>query len=93
MRRTIELSSSVTELAVRPNTRVEAIIVESGEIVAEGFHSFDGGPQHPGNGIPLRNSLRLSTCMVNAARHAVHVRHAGLRPANGRHDSRAANSN
>jgi len=44
MGRAIELARSVPEDAVSPNPRVGALIVESGEIVAEGFHAFDGGP-------------------------------------------------
>ncbi|MEO0508474.1 MAG: bifunctional diaminohydroxyphosphoribosylaminopyrimidine deaminase/5-amino-6-(5-phosphoribosylamino)uracil reductase RibD [Verrucomicrobiota bacterium] len=44
MRRAIELASTVSEDAVHPNPRVGAVIVESGEIVAEGYHPYDGGP-------------------------------------------------
>ena len=44
MQRAIELACLVPENAVYPNPRVGAVIVESGEIVAEGFHRFDGGP-------------------------------------------------
>ncbi|MEM8868551.1 MAG: bifunctional diaminohydroxyphosphoribosylaminopyrimidine deaminase/5-amino-6-(5-phosphoribosylamino)uracil reductase RibD [Verrucomicrobiota bacterium] len=44
MRRAIELALSVSEDDVSPNPRVGAIIVEAGEIVAEGFHAYDGGP-------------------------------------------------
>ena len=44
MRRAIALAQTVSEDAVAPNPRVGAIIVESGTVVAEGFHPFDGGP-------------------------------------------------
>lgn len=44
MRRAIELALQVSEDAVSPNPRVGALIVESGKIVAEGFHAYDGGP-------------------------------------------------
>ncbi|MFQ3226014.1 MAG: diaminohydroxyphosphoribosylaminopyrimidine deaminase [Lentimonas sp.] len=44
MCRAIELACTVSEEAVSPNPRVGAVIVEFGEIVAEGFHSHDGGP-------------------------------------------------
>ena len=44
MQRAIELARMVTEDAVYPNPRVGALIVESGKIVSEGFHPFDGGP-------------------------------------------------
>lgn len=44
MRRAIQLALSVAEDDVAPNPRVGALIVESGEVVAEGFHAYDGGP-------------------------------------------------
>ena len=44
MRRAIVLARTVAEHVVRPNPRVGALIVESGHIVAEGFHAYDGGP-------------------------------------------------
>lgn len=44
MRCAIELALRVSEDAVSPNPRVGAIIVESGHVVAEGFHAYDGGP-------------------------------------------------
>ena len=44
MRRAIELAQQVSEDEVSPNPRVGALIVESGEIVAEGFNPYDGGP-------------------------------------------------
>lgn len=44
MRRALELASSVPEEIVSPNPRVGAVIVEFGVVVAEGFHSYDGGP-------------------------------------------------
>ena len=44
MRRAIELALRVSEDEVSPNPRVGALIVEAGEIVAEGYHAYDGGP-------------------------------------------------
>lgn len=44
MCRAVELAATISEQAVTPNPRVGAIIVESGIIVAEGFHAYDGGP-------------------------------------------------
>lgn len=44
MLRAISLACSVSEEMVSPNPRVGAVIVESGDIVAQGFHPHDGGP-------------------------------------------------
>lgn len=44
MRRAIALAKTVSEDAVAPNPRVGAIIVESGTVVAGGYHPFDGDP-------------------------------------------------
>lgn len=57
MRRAIELASQVSEDAVFPNPRVGAVIVESGKIVAEGFHAYDGGPH--AERVALENLKRL----------------------------------
>ncbi len=57
MRRAIALASMVSEDAVSPNPRVGALIVESGEVVAEGFHSYDGGPH--AERVALENLGRL----------------------------------
>ncbi len=43
MRYAIELAASVDPAATAPNPRVGCVIVESGEIVAEGAHQQDGG--------------------------------------------------
>ncbi|HNW42832.1 MAG TPA: hypothetical protein PKN08_13095 [Opitutaceae bacterium] len=43
MRRAIELARQGWGLT-HPNPMVGALIVESGQIVAEGFHAQDGGP-------------------------------------------------
>jgi len=44
MQRAIELALTVSEDDVSPNPRVGALIVEAGEVVAEGYHPYDGGP-------------------------------------------------
>lgn len=57
MLRAVELASQVSEDAVNPNPRVGAVIVESGKIVAEGFHAYDGGPH--AERVALENLGRL----------------------------------